>query len=814
MRNHRRSTITTLAFAAATMLSACNEEAAKPQEQAQESEHVTGAKFALTGAGDTTAIQFDILRVSCSGEPITPFSKTEIKQLADSGDILTDYFVLLEPGCYDVTAQPLTVDGKPSLDCSAGYIDQLVIIDGQTTEKGLQIQCEGERVGAADLWVVLNTPPVITDVSFNPDKFIPYCSDQTVCVEFKDSDGNPVDIEWHQRSGATLAAGPTPGPITYDAATKTTSQCATLRHSGPGTVGLEVIAFDKRLDSQGNLIRVEDFYASMGLSVQSRDSLTFPSHGTVGGNCPCAPVAEICDNFDNDCDGSNNEALSCVCTPFDMQYCYTGPAGTAGVGECRSGGRPCQLDGTAWDATCYEQVLPQTEICNGKDDDCDGQTDEGLNGCNPSCVVPSSQGCAYTGSPGTENVGACHAGAQICLAGGQWSACTGEVVPVPEVAGNGIDDNCNGQVDEPDCAVAGTLLAQSCDGVQLVGTYANGTCGTYTQVDNACAQQCGAQAYGTEISQSCGWPSAYDLYGTYADGNCGTFNQVISYNASTCYCQNPLPAGTPVGGVACSGYAQIQNYADGNCGTYSVTLSACSPQCAPSAGTLLNSGCGWPNTYDLYGTYADGNCGWYNQVIENNSSTCGYPLCVEGSYANFWTCSGYERIGWYYHSNCTTYPGTISTCDSLCGAPSAGTLLHQACGWPGGYDLYGTYADGNCGSYTQVIEYNNSSTCGYPGGGSSSSSSSSSSGGGSSIGPVNCWYQPDLWCSVAPSSDGQARWQYQYSSGAFGPWYTSGDTVNWGNCLQPTSGNPSFTITIEATDTAGGHYTSTVMGCQ
>jgi hypothetical protein len=50
----------------------------------------------------------------------------------------------------------------------------------------------------------------------------------------------------------------------------------------------------------------------------------------------------------------------------------------------------------------------------------------------------------YRGPEGTNGVGACRAGQQTCLAG-TWGACQGEVTPqTAEVAGDLIDDDCNG----------------------------------------------------------------------------------------------------------------------------------------------------------------------------------------------------------------------------------------------------------------------------------------------------------------------------------------------------------------------------------
>jgi hypothetical protein len=54
------------------------------------------------------------------------------------------------------------------------------------------------------------------------------------------------------------------------------------------------------------------------------------------------------------------------------------------------------------------------------------------------------------------NVGACKQGKETCK-GSTFGACVGSVGPVPESC-NGVDDNCNGSVDE------GFGLGQACDG--------------------------------------------------------------------------------------------------------------------------------------------------------------------------------------------------------------------------------------------------------------------------------------------------------------------------------------------------------------
>ena len=98
--------------------------------------------------------------------------------------------------------------------------------------------------------------------------------------------------------------------------------------------------------------------------------------GTAFG--PCAgqvlPAPETClTPIDDDCDGQTNEGgAACACLPNSVASCYTGPAGTAGVGLCAAGTKTCLPDGTGYVA-CVGEVKPVAEDCATlADDDCDG----------------------------------------------------------------------------------------------------------------------------------------------------------------------------------------------------------------------------------------------------------------------------------------------------------------------------------------------------------------------------------------------------------------------------------------------------------
>jgi hypothetical protein len=271
------------------------------------------------------------------------------------------------------------------------------------------------------------------------------------------------------------------------------------------------------------------------------------------------PIAEICANgADDDCDGVVDNGCG-VCTPGSTGACYDGAAGTSGVGICHGGTHTCQSSDT-WGA-CSGEQLPVAEICaNGLDDDCNGVVDNGCGVC-----TPGATGACYDGAAGTSGVGPCHGGTHTCQSTDNWGACVGEVIPIAEICGNGIDDDCNGVIDNG-CGPPNDHCA-SAIALSMAGTSTTVT-GSTVGATHDVTTSCGATAPSPDVfySFTLGAPTI-----VYADTEGSGWDSVLSI-LSSCTTEATTSAGLICDDDSC-GTLQSQVYATLPAGTYYILVT-------------------------------------------------------------------------------------------------------------------------------------------------------------------------------------------------------------------------------------------------
>ncbi len=317
----------------------------------------------------------------------------------------------------------------------------------------------------------------------------------------------------------------------------------------------------------------------------------------------CSPPPETCNGADDDCNGVPDDGFACVAGA--SRSCTTSCGST--------GSQSCDDTGCTW-GSCAAPA----ESCNGVDDDCDGSADEDF-----SCVVGSTVSC--TTSCGTTGTRTCDGTCNF-----------GSCVP-PAEACNGVDDDCDGMIDETvECALGET---QSC-------TTSCGTTGT---------QDCSA---------SCTWeaclPPAETCNGV--DDDCdGSRDEGFACIQSTsgscttsCGTTGSRTCRTDCTWGSCTPPAESCNGADDDCdGTADDGYT-----CVQGASGSCTTSCGTTGTHTCR---AD--CTW---------STCNPPAEI---------CNGTDDdCDGLVDETFTCVPGVVGSCTTGCGTTGSRTCT-ASCTW-------------------------------------------------------------------------------------------------------------------------------------
>jgi len=189
------------------------------------------------------------------------------------------------------------------------------------------------------------------------------------------------------------------------------------------------------------------------------------------------PAEEKCDNIDSDCNGKTDDidaanfkceqkawfaAGSKKACKADADCTEAGESCADDTKTCRKliGACPGKASCEKGKLKCVADKAPKQEMCNGEDDDCDGDADEDYVWKHPADGTSVKIG-------GTCGAGLCAGGTVKCETLSAAVCDTESVNKAPKDICNGKDDDCDGSVDEHACDDGNPCTTNTCNVANL-----------------------------------------------------------------------------------------------------------------------------------------------------------------------------------------------------------------------------------------------------------------------------------------------------------------------------------------------------------
>ena len=254
------------------------------------------------------------------------------------------------------------------------------------------------------------------------------------------------------------------------------------------------------------------------------------------GNAAVNPaVSESCDTIDNDCDGQTDEEGALECS----SHYYDNDGDQYGVGTpkclCSGSGKYTALQTGDCNDSDGAANPGMTEVCNSKDDDCDGSTDEaGATGCTNFFLDTDR-----------DNYGVTANFACLCAVTGDFRATIGgdcndadeNINPSKTEKCDGVDNDCDSATDEDGASGCtgyymdsdrdgyGDVTKHRCMCLPLDGTYDSTNASDCCDID--------ANAFPGQMGYF-GSPTQCAIEGKAYDFNCSGANEVQSTASGDC----------------------------------------------------------------------------------------------------------------------------------------------------------------------------------------------------------------------------------------------------------------------------------------